>query len=444
MVFYKKWLSIFMILGVILYLVSCGSQSSFIRPMWVDSPHYLDTDEKLFFTGTSRRFSSEAEARNDARNNISPQVAKYYGNFIRAQAMDISTTDIDYYDEEVLSYASSVVSRETPVEYYTEVYRKKNNQEEYVVHVLSQIPRKKAEEDIHNFAKNVSERYSNILVKQNTFAATLRMYENILTELDQNPLRREAAYYDSPNGRVGLYEYLTLQINTLVDSITLESIPSVIIQKADTKDISGSLYSNMMEHIGTIDCRVSIYRINKATPDYTFQVNADKHFSIPLSTQGLEAGMYTVQVELLMRVPQIKKNLMGNFSLEVTPIPVTLEFAGDAIGEKERAILLQSIQKGLEQDRVPLDLPTFPTQAAGAGQKHYALLVTVNYIDYRNPYIIGCYVTIAFTRNNQIVGPQAISKELKEMNTDLLFRKEVADYIRNNRQFFQGIKRAIL
>jgi hypothetical protein len=58
------------------------------------------------------------------------------------------------------------------------------------------------------------------LAGQTTLIGALKVYADVAGSLHKNPLHRAVAYYDSPNGRVGLYEYCTVQISALSNSIS--------------------------------------------------------------------------------------------------------------------------------------------------------------------------------------------------------------------------------
>jgi hypothetical protein len=155
--------------------------------------------EDIFFVGISRRAGNASEARENARENAFTQVVKFYGEYIQSSesgkaAFTGNLDNIETYMEhesEITTFAQTVVTQVSADKYYTEVYRGENNQEEFIVYVLCQIPRQRAERDIQNFAKNTSERYSNLLARQNTLHAALSAYAEIYNALRQNPFLKK-------------------------------------------------------------------------------------------------------------------------------------------------------------------------------------------------------------------------------------------------------------
>ncbi|MDR3342264.1 MAG: hypothetical protein LBT14_05655 [Treponema sp.] len=79
-----------------------------------------------------------------------------------------------------------MVSREKPAAYYTKVFPGSNNREEYLVYGLVSIPRKRVEEDIRDFERMIQARYENLLHDQERVTASVRVYEQVLGELDKN------------------------------------------------------------------------------------------------------------------------------------------------------------------------------------------------------------------------------------------------------------------
>lgn len=77
----------------------------------------------------------------------------------------------------------------------------------------------RAERDIEGFALNISERYGNLIRTQTTLTGGLKACAETRAALEQNPLHRTIAWYDTAEGRVGLYEYCGLLINALAESV---------------------------------------------------------------------------------------------------------------------------------------------------------------------------------------------------------------------------------
>jgi hypothetical protein len=217
--------------------VSAGFNHTF----WITSRYSSPlSDRAVNFVGVSRPRSAAADARDDARENAFIQVMRFYGAFLRSSAVERTSftgssgetiAALIRREEEISNFAQAVVSQVGTDRYYTEVYLNSKNQEEYVAYTRCQIPRKKAEQDIADFAKNTSLRYGSLLATSPSLRAALLLYGETLAALEQNPLHRAVAYYDSPNGWVNLYEYLNLQLSALAGSVSFASLPPVSIEK---------------------------------------------------------------------------------------------------------------------------------------------------------------------------------------------------------------------
>jgi hypothetical protein len=207
--------------------------------------------------------------------------------------------------------------------YYTEVYTS-GHTEEYIVYVLCQIPKAKAEADIQNFARNVSERYGSLLSPQRTLGATLKMYAGVAEALAQNPLHRAVAYYTGggAGGRAGLYEYCRLQIDNLAQSVSFASLPSKTVEKGETLHTHVSVVSNILASLGNIPCRVTVGGGNNPAPRVFYTAGEENSFILPIHTGSLEAGRYLVQLELMLSevAPSITRNPSAGFSFEVKPL----------------------------------------------------------------------------------------------------------------------------
>ena len=306
-------------------------------PEWV--PSVPQSETHIYFTGTSQPFDTVANARNDSRENTRVQVLMFYGQAIENQAVTRSTITGSTRDtlysfvnreEELKTYAQNVVSEVSTVEYYTEVYLSRNNKEEYIVYTLCRIERKKAEKEIANFAKNISERYTNLLPQGTTLKAALEGYTLVAKALEQNPLHRITAYYEGSAGRTGLYEYVLLKINELANSISFETIPARTIQKTETLETAVRLKPAQMPAQG-LNCQVSIVNIDGASWPFTVGSDNSFNFSIYTDSKNITPGRYNVQLELLLQelTGGIGKNIGGGFSFEVAPLNTVFETSDD-------------------------------------------------------------------------------------------------------------------
>ena len=316
-------------------------------PAWV--PSVPQSETHIYFVGTSQPFDTVANARDDSRVNTAIQVLKFYSQVIENQAIARSTitgsTSDTLYgfvnrEEEIRTYAQNVVSEVNTVAYYSEVYFSGNNKEEYIVYTLCRIEREKAENEIANFAKNISERYTNLLPQGTTLKAVLEGYTLVAKALEQNPLHRITAYYEGPSGRAGLYEYVRLKINELANSVSFENIPARIVQKTEALETAVRLKSAYIPDIGPLDCRVSIIGINDASWPFTVGSDNSFNFSIYTNSNNILPGRYNVRLELLVQelTGEISRNIGGGFSFEVAPLHTVLETSDDMEAGVKRAV----------------------------------------------------------------------------------------------------------
>jgi len=359
------------------------------RPEWVDAVPQSTTE--IYFTGTSQPYDTAANARDNARENARNQALKYYGEFIERQAIEsgsmtgLTSDTFDAFivrEDEIRSYAENVISQVGTDRYYTELYLNSNNQEEYIVYVLCQINRQKAEEDIANFAKNISQRYAAMMTPRTTLKTTLEGYIIVLNALRENTLHRVTAYHDGTAGRVGLYGHVLASINELVNSIEIIAIPNRTIQKPDTLNTVVRFNSTHMSVIGPFDCRVSIHGVNIKAPVVHYTLNNENQFQLPILTTRLEPGMYTVQIELLIQdvSRNIGRNVSGGFSFEVTPLTLVLNNRNEIETGIKRAVdtLAMGLQTPIET-RIGLfaltgtDIPTGLSRYLNERVTHYAI-----------------------------------------------------------------------
>ena len=359
------------------------------RPAWVDTVPQSNTE--FYFVGTSHYFDNAANARNDARENARNQVLKFYGEFIERQAIEsgsisgLTGDTLEAFivnEDEIRSYAENVIDQVATDRYYTEVYLNKKNQEEYLVFTLNQINRRKAEEDIANFAKNISQRYSAMITPKATLKSTLESYITVARGLQRNTLHRVTAYYESASGRVGLYGHVLSGINELINSIDIAAIPNRRIQKPDTLDTVVNFNSSKMPNIGPFDCRVSIHGMNINAPSVNYSITNDNSFLIQNHTARLNPGMYTVQIELLLQevTGNLGKNINGGFTFEVTPLAAVLGTRAEIETGIKRAVdtLAGGIRRQTET-RIGLfaltgtDIPSGLSRFLTERVKHYAI-----------------------------------------------------------------------
>ena len=358
------------------------------KPEWVDT--VPQSALEFFFVGTSQPFDTAANARDNARENARNQVLKFYGEYIESRAIDRNTISGSTRDtlaafvnreDEIRSYAQNVISQIGTDRYYTEVYLNTDNKEEYVVYTLCQINRQKAEDDITNFAKNISERYTNQLPQNATLKVTLEGCAAIAKALEGNPLHRITAYYNAPGGPVGLYEYVQMRINELANSISIEPIPFQTIQKTETLKAVVRLKSTQIPDIGPLDCQVSLHGNGIDSNFAPRRIGEDNSLLLSVNTNELEPGRYTVQIELLLQELSggIAKNSSEGFSFDVTPLNVVLKTSDDMEAGIKRAVdtLSARLQVSTETIIGPFtltrtDIPTGLSRYLTERVTHYA------------------------------------------------------------------------
>jgi hypothetical protein len=300
------------------------------KPEWVGEVPQSETE--FFFVGTSQPYGTAANARDDARENARNQVLKFYGEFIESRAVarsGISGNTRDTLEsfvnreDQIKNFAQHIVTEVGTVKYYTEVWLNGDNKEEYVAYTLCQIPRQKAEEDIANFAKNISARYTNLLPQNTTLKAALEGYALVVKALEQNPLHRITAYYESPDGRTGLFEYARLRISELANRVSVEPAPARTIQETETLNTPIRLKSSILPDTGLLDCRASLFGTGG---DITYPFNTSSGDPYNLQIRNLTPGAYNVTIEILLSelTGGIAKNTGAGFTFEVTPLNVVL------------------------------------------------------------------------------------------------------------------------
>jgi hypothetical protein len=301
------------------------------KPRWVDIVPQSETE--IFFVGTSQIFDTPANARDNARESARIQVLEYYGQVIEKQAVSLSAVSGSTRDtlaayvvreDEIRTFAQNVVSEVGTLAYYTEMYLNSNNKEEYIVYTLHQINRQKAEDEISGFAKNLSEQYTAAFSQWNTLKAALEGYTFVAKALEQNPLHRIMAYFETSAGKAGLYEYTRLQINELSNSVRIEAIPARTIQETENLTTRISIHSSILPTTGLLDCQARIFGIGSDDIIYPFRTASEDPYNLQI--RNIKPGSYNVTIEILLSglTGEIAKNIGGGFSFDVRPLNVIL------------------------------------------------------------------------------------------------------------------------
>jgi hypothetical protein len=391
----------------------------------------------------------EAEAREAALRNGAAKAAGFYGSLLQGESTEhmvwsasSGKTLEDYIaiDDTMSSYINTTITEVSDAAYYTEYYRSRANQKSFKVWALCQISRAKAEADIANFARNISEPYGNLFSDMPTVQAALTAYGTILAALDANPLHRAVAYYDGPDGRVSLFEYLGLQLNTLAGSVSFVPMPSASVEKTGALDTTVALSSSLINPVGALDCAVSIYGMDNTAPKVKYTVKADNSFSLKIFTSHLEPGRHTVRLELLLNEisSRIRRNPTESFSLEVRPLPASVDFvvSGGSIGEADKTALAQAIQQGIQNYGVPVNLKTDQGEQSGA-----VFTVTLHFrtqepTSFQPMALLVCEAAVDFSRNGQ--KQESSAKNIIEFEIAGTIQ-QAQRFIRGNESFFQNI-----
>jgi len=419
------------------------------KPSWVDVVPQNETD--LFFVGTSNFFDTPANARDKAREDARNQVLVYYGQVIERQAVSSSTITGSTRDtlaayvvneDQIRTFAQNVVSEVATLAYYTETYLNNEKKEAYIVYTLHRINRQKAEEEISGLAKNISERYTASFSQWRTLRAALEGCAFIARSLEQNPLHRIMAYYETSTGRAGLYEYVRLQINELANSVSIEAIPSQAIQETESLSVRINIRSSIMSATGLLDCQASLFGISgSGNITYPYKSASDDPFNLQI--RNINPGSYNVMVEILLSdlTGGIAKNTGVNFSLTVTPQitskNVVLNFSGDTPTARDKQTITSGLRNALQTWNIDLYLDENSSEGTG-----YSFNITV----YRNraaanPGLLQAEASVVFSRNGRVLC-QNVTYYITETSEALIARR-ITERLQGDREFFNRVNEVI-
>jgi hypothetical protein len=408
------------------------------RPPWILQPP--ESAEYLHFTGMGEA-AGESEARNAAVRNGFAAAAGFYGNLIQSETVDHSVfvedmgrtiAEATTYDDKTNSYTNAVVSDVQVIEYYTEPPAS-HTRLPYKVWALCRVSRQKAEEDRANFAKDISGRYAHLIDTQyDTMSAALHSYSAVLSALEQNPLHRAVAYYDGQDGRVGLYDYCSVRLHAIAENAGFDSLPAAAVRRGRPFTGTIRLSSGTFSEIGAVPCRVVI--TGKNTPLAEYPLEKNNSFTLRIPTARLEAGNYTVQLELLLNTaaPALRRNPKGAFTLEVRPVQAEIGFGGDTLSGAEQRMLSQAVQEALQTYRVPLlDGYEFLLMFSAKTQK----------VQITGATMLLCDVSISLNSGGSVLY-QSSPEHFPEIDRNQALKK-ASDYIRGNKAFWTGAAQLI-
>jgi hypothetical protein len=419
------------------------------RPRWIQQTP--ESAEFLYFTGMGEA-AGEPEARNAAVRNGFAAVAGFYGNLIQAETIDHSVfvedisriiAEATTFDDKTNSYANTVISEVQVIEYYTETYREPDARPGCKVWALCRVSRRKAEEDRANFAKDISGQYTRLLdARHDTLSGALHSYSTVLSALEQNPLHRAVAYYDGPDGRVGLYDYCGVRLNAIAGNAGFDSLPAAAVQRGSTFTGTIRLSSGIFPEIGAVPCRVVITG-NNNTSAAEYPLEKNNSFALQIPTARLEAGNYTVQLELMLNAaaPALRRNPKGAFTLEVRPAAAGIVFEGEELSAAEQRMLVSALRQGLEKAGAGIQAEIASVRQDSVPDGYRFVISVISIIEEEAPppfgktYIRGDF-SVEFLRDGMTLKLAAAS--FNDSSRDWLVRGAV-NWIRDNRGFYEEI-----
>jgi hypothetical protein len=309
------------------------------KPVWKDI--IPQDNEYIYFVGISRAYSTETDARNAAREDARIQILKYYGQYIKNTSKETAFLQSDSDDilnpyiervDEFTSFAESVLREIRADHYYTEIYRNEFNKEEFIVSVLCQINKKRAELEINSFAERTSNKYHVLIDTPKTVMLALETYHTIFKALQDNPLERVVSFYESKQGRTSLYLYCYMMIQELAGNIRFKPVfPYSIASNHVTAEKGQSLRTkifidseNNVKQIGAARCKIQVYGDGKIEiPEAYYNIGNDNAFDLIIYTDKLQTGKHNVHLELVLNkaIPELRHNPEYGFSLEIIPPP---------------------------------------------------------------------------------------------------------------------------
>lgn len=419
-------------------------------PEWVHNVPKSSTE--LFFVGLSKNSPSAAAGRESARDDAMRQVARYYGEFLQsnlairsryAQNNDVTLSDLTELDEDITSFAQAVVTQLSADRYFTEVSRGLDGGEVFVVYALCQIPRQKAEADIRDFARTISERYGNLIAKPDSLMTALSGYNHVLQALEKNPLHRSVAAYTTRNGQVNLYDYLITEMNALAAAVTFSPVSSSIKQSDVAFEMTLRVNSATYPNIGPLDMEV---RLENGGHSWSSLIAPDNTAAVRINTEALQRGKYAALFEIPLKdmYPVIRSNPQGSYTFEIKTISASLAFEGSAVTARERAAFREAVQQGIQRFDAPVRLVSESNTPSGGGE--YVIMVNYNYsVKKAAPPIPVdmhyCVVSLALFRNGAMLRQSDLA-DFSEISAARLFGMASAA-VRDNRGFFAGLAGAL-
>lgn len=344
------------------------------RPDWCDSIPAADTN--LYFIGVSNYFSTETEARGDARSNAMNQMVKFYGTVIRSQSSEkksvkaLSSDVIDPYlerEELIQSFAQRYVSQVAAENYYVEKYSVGNDKEQWLCYVKCSVPKEKVQKEIESFASDISERYSALLPEKQpgkyvSTGAAAEAYLSVCKAIRENPIYQSVAYFNMNSGKAALDEYAMSQAKRIMQNCAVAEIKyEATVEKGEPFLGTVKIKSSDYAQVSGVKAKVSLVSKGKVSGTAFYEVNADNTVDIIIHTAPLDYGTYTVEVQLLGDIKGFDADIVcagsAAMTFEVVPVYAGIEFIYSGVAEKNTHIeqkFTDAIQGAIRKNEIPI------------------------------------------------------------------------------------------
>lgn len=344
------------------------------RPDWCDS--VPNSDDDLYFIGVSNYFTTESEARGDARNNAMNQIVKFYGTIIKNQSSEtksvkaLSSDVIDPYlerEELIQSFAQRYISQVVAENYYVERYDIGGSQEQWLCYVKCSVSKERIQKEIETFASDISERYSALLPekqpgKYSSTGVAAETYLSVCKSIRENPIYQSVAYIDTDSGKAALDEYAMAQARHIVQNCT--------VAKTEYNDVieKGSPFLGILKiaspdyaNISGIKLKVSLVSKGEISGTAFYGLNSDNSTDVIIHTTALDYGTYTVEAQLFSDMegfgahPVFAGSTVMTF--EIVPIYAGIEFVYSGEIEKDTRVeqkFTDAIQDSIDKNKIPM------------------------------------------------------------------------------------------
>lgn len=344
------------------------------RPEWCDSVPISESD--FYFIGVSHYFSTESEARDEARSNAMNQIVKFYGTVIKNQSSEtravksLASDVIDPYierEELIQSFAQRYVSQIVAENYYVEKYSLGNSREEWLCYVKCSVSKERVKKEIETFASDISERYSALLPEKQpgkyvSTGAAVEAYMSVRDSIRENPIYRSVAYFSTESGKAALDDYTENQARRIIRNCTIVGTEyESVTEKGNSFFGTARVSSSDYRQVSGIKAKVSLVSKGKVLGVAFYGVNSDNSVNIIIHTDALDYGSYTAEIQLVSDLNGFGENaiLAGSsvMTFEVVPIHAKIEFVYSGNLEKNPQIerkFSETIQGAIEKNGIPI------------------------------------------------------------------------------------------